>query len=70
MRFAGQAEADFGFWILNFGWWIAAQPLWRSSYALCGSGVMQWRVARAEKKLKLETGNRKGSSGLLVASKW
>jgi hypothetical protein len=20
------------------GWWIAAEPLWRSSYALCGSG--------------------------------
>ena len=26
------------------GWWIAAEPLWRSSYALRGSGVMQWRV--------------------------
>ena len=25
-----------------------AQPLWRSSYALCGSGVMQWLVKEAE----------------------
>jgi hypothetical protein len=61
---------DEKFWILDFGWWIAPKALWRSSYALRGSGGTRWLVKEAEKKLKLVTGNRRGSGGLLVASGW
>ena len=34
-----------GLWILDDEFWIVAEPLWRSSYALCDYGLMQLRVA-------------------------
>jgi hypothetical protein len=37
-----------GLWILDDEFWIVAEPLWRSSYALRDYGVTRWLVKEAE----------------------